>query len=154
LLHGQGIWIKPLLEKIGELELAKQHLAVGDDRRVEQHRISAEIYKSALGAIRRDWDSMENPEASTLFWVNILERDGWIVIHVNDRPLGIVISITEAGREFLRVAGYHLGESMFVGERRNILSIKVERIPESQHKGLLPKILEALPVELRAIAFL
>lgn len=44
-----------LLEKIGEeLELAKQRLAVGDDRGAEQHRIRAEVYKSALGAIRRD----------------------------------------------------------------------------------------------------
>ena len=94
---------------------------------------------------------MENPLATSDFWVNILERDGWIVVHVNERPLGVVISITEAGKEFLRVAGYHLGESMFVGERLNILSIKVERIPDTQQKELLSKIQEALPVELRGL---
>ncbi len=32
---------------------------------------------------------------------------------------------------FLRVAGYHTGETKFIGERRNVLSIKVETIPES-----------------------
>jgi hypothetical protein len=99
---------------------------------------------------------MENPATAPVFWVNILERDGWLLVGVNDRKLGIVISITEAGKEYLRVAGYHMGDSMYVGERRNILSIKVERIPEGQQKEMLPKIHEALPYELRElpVAFL
>jgi hypothetical protein len=94
---------------------------------------------------------MENPETATIFWINILEREGWIVVHADSRPLGIVISTTETGRGFLKVAGYHLGESMFVGERRNILAIKVERIPEGRQKEILPQIHEALPAELRGL---
>ena len=43
-----------LLEKVAEeLKLAKEALARGDDRIVEQHKIRAEVYKSALDAIRR-----------------------------------------------------------------------------------------------------
>lgn len=43
-----------LLEKIAEeLTLAKEALQRGDDRKSEQHRIRAEVYKSALDAIRR-----------------------------------------------------------------------------------------------------
>ena len=42
-----------LLEKIAEeLKLAKEALEHGDNREVEQHRIRAEVYKSALDAIR------------------------------------------------------------------------------------------------------
>lgn len=43
-----------LLEKIAEeLKLAKEALEHEDDRNAEQHRIRAEVYKSALDAIRR-----------------------------------------------------------------------------------------------------
>jgi hypothetical protein len=94
---------------------------------------------------------MSSPAAESVFWANILERDGWLLVNVNDRKLGIIISVTETGKEFLRVAGFHLGESMFVGERRNILSIKVERIPQSEQEQILPKIHEALPPELRGL---
>jgi DNA-binding PadR family transcriptional regulator len=88
---------------------------------------------------------------SSIFWVNVLERDGWILISVDDRKLGIVISITENGREYLRVAGFHLGETRFIGERQNILSIKVEQIPKNRHDEMLPKIEEALPAPLRGL---
>lgn len=71
------------------------------------------------------------------YWVNILERDGWIVVNVGDRKLGILISITEAGSQYLRIAGFHLGESMFIGERKNVLSVKVERIPADRHNEML-----------------
>lgn len=94
---------------------------------------------------------MVNSAAAPVFWANILERDGWLLVNVDGRKLGIIISVTEAGTEFLRVAGFHLGESMFIGERRNILSIKVERIPQSQHGQLLAKIQQALPIELRGL---
>ena len=43
-----------LLAKIAEeLKLAKEALEHEDDRNAEQHRIRAEVYKSALDAIRR-----------------------------------------------------------------------------------------------------
>jgi hypothetical protein len=42
-----------LLEKIAEeTSLAKEALEHGDDRNSEQHRIRAEVYKSALDAIK------------------------------------------------------------------------------------------------------
>lgn len=94
---------------------------------------------------------MEPPKAASIFWVNILERDGWLLVNVNDKKLGIIISVTEAGQQHLRVAGFHLGETTYIGERRNILSVKVERIPESQHKEMLSRIHESLPPELRGL---
>jgi hypothetical protein len=43
-----------LLEKVAEeLKLAKEALAQGNDRKAEQHKIRAEVYKSTLDAIRR-----------------------------------------------------------------------------------------------------
>jgi hypothetical protein len=95
---------------------------------------------------------MENATSSALqIWVNVLERDGWLLINLEDRKLGILISMTEAGKEYLRVAGFHLGETMFVGERRNILSARVEPISVERHEEMLPKIQEALPHELRGL---
>jgi hypothetical protein len=85
------------------------------------------------------------------YWVNILEREGWLVINVEDRKLGIVISTIETGQQYLRVAGFHLGDSMYVGERRNILAVKVERIPMEKQDKMLPVIQEALPVELHGL---
>ena len=83
------------------------------------------------------------------FWVNILERDGWILVNVNGKKLGILISMTEGGKEYLRVAGYHAGETRWVGEKQNVLSVKVEAIPESGRDALLPLVRNALPAELR-----
>jgi hypothetical protein len=93
-------------------------------------------------------------EARSIYWVNILERDGWILVNVDDRKLGILITIPESGQEYLRVAGFHLGETRFVGERQNILSIKVEQIPKSRHAEMLPKIRNAMPVEIRELPIL
>lgn len=43
-----------LLEKVAEeLKLAREALQLGDERKAEQHRIRADVYKSALDAIRR-----------------------------------------------------------------------------------------------------
>lgn len=95
--------------------------------------------------------NMEVPKSQSVLWVNILERDGWLLVNVNGRKLGIIISLTETGKEFLRVAGFDLGESTYVGERRSVLSVKVERIPKNQQKEILPKISEALPEDLRGL---
>jgi hypothetical protein len=94
---------------------------------------------------------VEIPDTPAIFWANILERDDWLLVNVDDRKLGIIISFTENGKAFLRVAGFHLGEAMFVGERRNVLSVKVEKVPVSQQKEILPKIHAALPEELRGL---
>jgi hypothetical protein len=52
---------------------------------------------------------MNNPMAASVFWVNIPERDGWILVNVDGRKLGIIISATEGGNLYLRIAGFHLG---------------------------------------------
>jgi len=83
-------------------------------------------------------------------WVNVLEREGWIVVTVEGRKVGIVISTTEAGQEYLKVAGYHLA-SGYIGERKSILSAQVEKIPENFHNSMLVLIRNALPVELRSL---
>jgi hypothetical protein len=60
-------------------------------------------------------------------------------------------SVTEVHQEFPKVAGYHLDETMFVGDCKNILSIKVERIPSEQFHEMLPMIQQALPPELQGV---
>jgi hypothetical protein len=83
-------------------------------------------------------------------WINILEREGWIVIPVEGRKVGIVIGTTEAGRSFLKIAGFHLG-SNYIGERHNMLSVHVTPIPLSLQNPMQTLIRNALPVELRAL---
>lgn len=89
--------------------------------------------------------------ASSVYWVNILERDGWLLVNVDGRKIGIIISITEAGKEYLRIAGFNLGESALIGDRKNVLSVKVERVPPDKQEEMLPKIQEGLPEELRGL---
>lgn len=89
-------------------------------------------------------------DSETATWVNVLERDGWIVVTVEGRKIGIVISTTESGKSFLKIAGYHLGTG-YIGERQNILSAKVVRIPENLHGPMLVLIRNALPAELRLL---
>ena len=84
-------------------------------------------------------------------WVTLLRREGLLLVDAGDRKVGMIIAVTDAGKPFLKVAGFYLGESMLVGERQERLSIKVERIPQDLHKEMLPKIIEALPVELRGL---
>lgn len=83
-------------------------------------------------------------------WINVLEREGWIVVTVESKKVGIVISTTEAGKSFLKVAGYHLS-SRYIGERNNILSAHVMPIAESIQSAMQTLIRNALPVELRAL---
>lgn len=59
------------------------------------------------------------------------------------------MSVTEAGKAYLTVAGFHAGETRFVGERRNILSIMVEPIPKNLHNSILTLARNALPSELK-----
>jgi hypothetical protein len=77
----------------------------------------------------------------------MLERDVWLVLNVDDRKLGVLLSSAESGMLYVRVAGYHAGETKFIGEKQNVLSVKVEPIPKSRHNELLPKIIEVLPVD-------
>ena len=48
----------------------------------------------------------------------------------------------------MRAAGYHMGETKWIGEQQNIIAIKVESIPKSAHSETLPKIRKALKGEL------
>jgi len=88
---------------------------------------------------------------STAYWVNIMERDDWLVINVEGRKLGIIMSVTEGGVFYLTVAGYHTGESRFVGERQNTLSVLVEPIPKSLHSAFMTLVNNALPPQLRGM---
>lgn len=60
-------------------------------------------------------------------------------------------SATKAHQQFVKVTGSHLGETMFVGYRKNILSIKVKQIPSEQYHEMLPVIQQALPPELQGV---
>jgi DNA-binding PadR family transcriptional regulator len=84
-------------------------------------------------------------------WINVLEREGWLVVNVNDRKVGIIVSVTEAGKQYLKIAGFHLGESMLVGERQNVLADKVEQIQEENFAKTLAAIKDALPIELQEL---
>ena len=90
----------------------------------------------------------------TSSWVNVLERDGWLIVNLEGRRLGMMISVTEGGRAFLKVAGYHMGETRWVGEKRNVLSILVEPVAENLRGSLLPIIRNSLPAELRNLPVL
>lgn len=52
-----------------------------------------------------------------IYWVNIMERDDWLLINIKGRKLGIIMSVTEGGTVYLSVAGYHNGETKFIGEK-------------------------------------
>lgn len=88
-------------------------------------------------------------EPRQTYWVNIPERDGWLLVNIDGRKLGIIITTTEGGNHFLTVAGYHAGESRFIGERQNILSIRVEPIPKEIHNSFLVLVQKAVPEELK-----
>ena len=90
-------------------------------------------------------------ETPAAIWVNVLERDSWILVNVDSRKLGVILTVPESGRDYLKVAGYHLGETRFVGERQNILSVRVEPISKTRHAEMLTKIREALPNELQEL---
>ena len=92
---------------------------------------------------------MDNPAQAV--WVTLLRREGWLLVDVDERKVGMIIAVTDAGKPFLKVAGFHLGETMLVGERQERLSIKVERIPEQLQNDMIPKIVDALPAELRGL---
>jgi hypothetical protein len=86
-----------------------------------------------------------------VYWVNIMERDDWLVINFEGRKLGLIVSVTEGGKAYLTIAGYHTGESRFIGEKRNVLSVKVEPIPNNLHSSFVPLVNEALPLQLKEL---
>lgn len=81
-----------------------------------------------------------------------MERDDWLLINVEGRKLGIIMSVTEGGLFYLTVAGYHSGESRFIGEKRNVLSVKVEPIPKEMQQSFLILVDNALPPQLRGLS--
>lgn len=80
-----------------------------------------------------------------------MERDDWLLINVEGRKLGIILSVTEGGLFYLTIAGYHSGESRFVGEKRNVLSVKVEPIPKNMQNSFLVLVNNALPPQLKSL---
>jgi hypothetical protein len=90
------------------------------------------------------------------YWVNLRERDDWLLINVEGRKLEIIMTVTENRMVCLTVAGYHAGESRFVGENHNVLSVKVEPIPKNLQGAYSTLIDNAMPPQLRGlpVAFL
>lgn len=94
--------------------------------------------------------------AEPTFWLPIPQQEGWGLVTVYDRKVGLLYGYDLKGQTIIKVAGYHLGESKWIGEQRNILAVKLERIPESLRNEIILKTRHMLPQELRnvAIAFL
>jgi hypothetical protein len=89
--------------------------------------------------------------ATPTYWINLRERDGWLLVNVEGRKLGIIMTVTENRMVYLTVAGYHAGESRFVGENHNVLSVKVVPIPKNLQNTYLTLIDNALPPQLRGL---
>lgn len=92
-----------------------------------------------------------DPHAPTAYWINIPERDGWLLVNVEGRKVGIIVSVTEGGQAYLTVVGYHAGETKFVGEKQNVLSIKIEPIGAGLRDPFLTLVRNALPPELKSL---
>jgi hypothetical protein len=80
-----------------------------------------------------------------------MERDDWLVVSVEGRKVGIIVSVTEGGKAYFTIAGYHAGESRFIGEKRNVLSVKVEPIPKNLHASFITLVNNALPPQLKGL---
>ena len=87
-----------------------------------------------------------------IFWLPIPQQDGWGLVTVYDRKVGMLYNYDVKGKTIIKVAGYHTGETKWIGEQRNILTIKLEKIPEGIRNGMILKIRNRLPQELRNVA--
>ena len=89
----------------------------------------------------------------SVYWFSIPPQDAWIVLPVEDRKLVSLITNGRDGINF-KIAGYHMGETKWIGELQNILAIKMESVPASARNKILPKILEALGGEFKGAEIL
>ncbi len=87
-----------------------------------------------------------------IYWLTIPPQDGWLVTQFGDKHLVSLFS-SSPDRHFtsLKVAGYHMGETKWIGEHRNIMAIKIEAIPNILHVEMLPKIRKSLSDELQGV---
>ena len=86
---------------------------------------------------------------STYYWFTIPEREGWLLVPIDDKKVGAVITFDPYGRPVLGVAGYHMGKSKWIGQQQNVLSIMVEKIPKRIHGEVISQIRNALSGELK-----
>ena len=86
---------------------------------------------------------------STYYWFTIPEREGWLLVPIDDKKVGAVITFDPYGRPILEVAGFHNGKSKYIGQQLNLLAIMVEKIPKRIHVEVISKIRNALSGELK-----
>lgn len=86
------------------------------------------------------------------YWLAIPQQNGWgLISDVNDKKIGLLFSTDMKGSTLLKIVGYHTGETKWIGEQKNILAIKIEKIPENNRNRILPQIRKSLVRELRDV---
>lgn len=94
----------------------------------------------------------ENHSSESVYWLAIPQHDGWgLVTDISGRKVGLIFSTDMKGHTLLKIAGYHMGEAKWIGEHQNILTVKIERIPENLRSKILPQIRKSLVRELQDV---
>jgi hypothetical protein len=96
-------------------------------------------------------DARSNRRVGMTRWVGIPPRCGYVIVPVEQRSILVLVPITEAGIVSLKIAGYFLDEWTYVGEKREVLTFRVEEIAVTDGESLVPKILAQLPADLRGM---
>lgn len=82
------------------------------------------------------------------YWLTVPPHDGWLVVPFEGKLLvSLIASAPDRSFTSLKVAGYHMGETKWIGEHQNIIAIKIEAIPNSMRNEMMPKIRSALSEE-------
>lgn len=89
------------------------------------------------------------------YWLAIPQQEGWgLFTAANSRKIGVLFSIGMKGKTILKIAGYHLGDTKWIGEQKDILAVKIERIPEGMRDKITPQIRKSLVRELQDVEIL
>ncbi len=87
-------------------------------------------------------------------WVAIPERCGYLVARFESRDVLLLLLVPETGNVELKILGWYSGEWKLVGERRNVLAFKVERLPRLLGESSLDRLRSSLPSDLRQLRIL
>jgi hypothetical protein len=83
------------------------------------------------------------------YWFTMPNQQAWLVVPVEGRKLVILMMFDTIGNASLKVVGYHMGSVKWLGEKQDTMAILIEKIPESIHNEILPKIHNALSQEFK-----
>jgi hypothetical protein len=83
------------------------------------------------------------------YWVTVPADYGWISLTIDGRRLVSLFFVDKNGHMQIKAAGFHTGDSKWVGEQQNLFAIRVEQIPGENRSKLLPKIHNALGADLK-----